>query len=215
MSFEILEDLRSELRDHLGVDEDELDNDATDVLLNRGYWSLLSSFPFREKEAWLEFTIKSGFRLYDVPSPFEALRELFIIDPNTLARTQLNRMSVNVYEATYSTDITGAPEGYLREGAKIKIVPLPDQDYSAIMHYWTTLGDLVNSDDLVKAPREWREIVLTEASWRGWLKNRDYSSMKETMKVSDKLISRAVPVESKEEDDSPKAGVTIYGRSGK
>jgi hypothetical protein len=41
--------MRDELRDHLGQDDVELDDDAADLLLNRAYWELLDKFPFREK----------------------------------------------------------------------------------------------------------------------------------------------------------------------
>lgn len=215
MSFVDIEDLRRELLKVLGKDEDDLDDDELDVYLNRSYWDLLNKYPFREKEAWMDMTFNSGIRLYNVVSPFEALRNIFVIDPNSKKRTPLERKSIRVYEEEHSEDDTGMPEIYLREGGKIKISPIPDQTYDGIMHYWTTLEDLSDDNNIMPLPREWREIVLFGAEWRGWHDVGNDARRAIAQKLQMNMLNALVPVESKEEDDSFKAGVSIYGRSGK
>ena len=45
-----LETLRDELREHVGVDSDDLPDPDADLLLNRSFWELMNKFRFRETE---------------------------------------------------------------------------------------------------------------------------------------------------------------------
>lgn len=215
--IEELSELIDELRDHLGVDEDELEDYDASVLLNRSYWELLSAHPFREKERWLEFELQAGVRIYNAPNPMEALRGIYVIDSSNGKRVALRRSSYKIYEESYNAqdDAQGKPCIYMRHEHKIFVSPTPDVAYKATMYYWTTLTELLEGDDLVDAPREWREIVLNGAIQRGWTKKGAYNRMEIMRKMNSDMISKIVPVEAKEEIDSSMAGVECPGRSGR
>lgn len=215
MSFVDIEDLRDELLKSLGKDIEEMPPEECDVYLNRSYWDLLDKYPFREKENWMEIEFSSGHRLYNVPSPYEAIRNIFVINPNTKQRTPLERKTIRVYEEDYNEDEVGEPIGYLREGSKIKLVPNPDTDYSGLIHYWAILSDLSDDNPNMPIPRVWRECVLFGAEWRAWHTAGNDARRAIAHKLQENLLNGIVPVESKEEDDSFKAGVSIYGRSGR
>src|SRR6266496_2406681 len=96
-----LSSLRSELRDHLGVDDTDLPDTAADLLLNRSYWEILDKFPFREKEVTATFSTVSGTRFYKGPTPFEAIQQLSIEDLNSKQHDPLDHIDSYVYEQKY------------------------------------------------------------------------------------------------------------------
>jgi hypothetical protein len=210
VSIEIAE-LRTELREHLGVDETELDNTQADLLLNRAYWELLDKFPFREKEVTITFPTVAGTRLYDVPSPFEALRLLSVEDLDDFSHKTLDRMSVLEYEKKYvnQEDSQAKPTHYVREGCAVRLYPTPDDVYTLTMKYWTVLADLSDSNTDPCIPQSWHELILFGGIWRGYLRFGDYQRANNMKAHQVNLINSQVPTESKEEIDSPYAGIEV------
>ncbi|KKK48088.1 hypothetical protein LCGC14_3148630, partial [marine sediment metagenome] len=119
--------LRTELRVHLGYEEDgtdDLSNDSADLLLNRAFWELLNKFNFREEECSVEFTIAEDEDYTSLPALFESMRSLAILNSDTNKWTPLVRIDIQEFERTTNDDSSakGAPESYFREGVGIRLL---------------------------------------------------------------------------------------------
>ena len=206
-----LSGLITEVRDHLGCDEDDLDDDAVELLLNRSYWAMLNKFPFRETEVTASFATVSGTNLYTVPSPFEALRQLAIKDLDSDAYKPLVRMTQKEYDSVFvdNTDNYNKPEKYYREKNCIKLWPTPDDAYTITIRYFTPLADLEDPTDEPGVPNNWHEILMYGAIWRGFYRLGDVVRGERMKRLDVTLINEAVPTESKEERDSPTAGIEV------
>jgi hypothetical protein len=206
-----LDDLITELRTHIGIDEDDVDDEEAKLLLNRAYWSMLNKFPFRELQVTATFTLTAGTSLYVMPSPFEALRQISYEDDVSMKHTIIERMTEFEYENTFvnSADAYGAPLKYYREKNAVKLYPTPDKNYSAVLKYLTTLDDLDDPTDVPGVPRNWHEILLIGGIWRGFYRVGDIVRGERMKKLDSTMINEAVPTESKEEKDSHTAGVEV------
>lgn len=230
-------DLRLELRDHLGMDEDDLDNTAADRLLNRSWWEVMPKFKFRETEAKTSFQTVAGLQTYSLPIDFDALTMLSIggtsnanllngqfylngtvfLNPavSDLSRhTKLERIDDKFYENEFDDAETarGFPIQYYRYGAGIILYPTPDNTYTINVDYRITLADLsTNNPDLV-IPQNWHEIILYGAIWRGFQKRGDYNRAREAKQTQFTLINTTTPVAAEEEGDSSEAGLQVARR---
>ena len=204
---------RTELRDHLGVDSNDMDNPAVDLLLNRAYWELLDKFPFREKEVSGSFSTVVGTAIYQMPVPYEALRQLSVEDIDSFAHTTIDKMTNFEYENIFVNNPNlsefGKPQKYYREGANFKFWPTPDKVYLITIKYWTLLADLSDSHTTTGLPRNWDEILLAGATYRGYYKLGDIVRAERLSNLHAKLLNEAVPVESKEERDYHHAGIEV------
>lgn len=204
--------LIAKLRKATGQDEDDLtDADAT-LQLNIAYWELLDKFPFREKETRTTFVTQAGVRAYNAPSPFEALKHLAIkdLDSDSDQHTPIDQMGHDVYEQKYneSSDNQGQPTHYVREACQILLYPTPDDVYTLTMRYWTTLDDLSSSQS-PQIPQSWHELIYFGALWREFMDIGDHQRMASTLRIWDKMVNTAVPVEAKEEINNPRAGIEV------
>jgi len=209
-----LQQLRDDLRDATGTDIDDLSDEKVDRLLNRSYWEVLDKFPFREKEVTVTFNTIIGTRLYNMPEPFEALRKLSILEPATLVHKTIDRTTIDVYERTYDTNeaAEGFPTHYVREGCAARLLPTPDAIYEITEKYWTVLADLSITNDTPAIPQSWHEIILLGAIWRAFISFGDYQRARAANQHQIALINSAVPVEAKEEVDSPRGGLEVIVR---
>lgn len=210
MSLDIT-NLRAKLRRITGEDSTDLSNDDADLLLNQAYWELLDSTPFREKETTSTFSFVDGTRLYQAPSPFEAVQGIAIYDTDDNKHSRLDRMSMAWYEERYDsdTDNKGKPEYYARYGSNFYVWPTPDEAYGGVIYYWTTLTDLSDANDTPEIPQAWHEIILYGAGWRRMVELGDFVRMRELMNVQARQENKLQPVEAKEEVDSRYAGVEV------
>ncbi len=209
-----VETMRSKLRNATGTDEDDMPDAEADLYLNLSYWDVLDRFKFREKEVLLTFATAVGERFYSVPSPFEALRNLAIVHPTSLQHIPLNRKSEDWYEGKYQegSDSYAIPTDYIREGCGVRLWPTPDQVYTIVERYWTVLTDLVAGTQ-PGLPQTWHEIVLYGAYWRAFLDQGAFDRSAATKKLQESLINTSIPMEAKEEIDSPRAGLEVLRRS--
>lgn len=214
MSLDLVQ-LRTDLRKSLGgLDTTDLSNTEADLLLNKSFWEIMDKFPFREKQSTLTFDYTDGVRLYTAPSPFEAVLKISISDPTDGADNKhkpLDRMTIDWYEQQYDPDDDqeGKPEFYMRYEDGFYVYPTPDKTYNGVIWYNTTLADLSVANDVPVIPQVWHEIIGFGASWRGWsdLGNLERVTFYRNLQVS--LIESTSPVEAKEEEDSPRAGVEL------
>lgn len=204
------------LRTHLGMDNDDLPDDKATLLLNRSYWEIVDKFNFREKEVTATFQTERGVSRYNMPDPFEALRQISIplTDENPKPHKPLERMTIYEYEnlivegeANY-----GRPEKYGREGCFARLWPTPDKAYTLTIKYWTTLSDFDSTSPVIQRPeipQVWHEIILYGAVWRGFLEIGDFARGNEVKTHQISLINSTSPVEAKEEFDTHTGGVEV------
>jgi len=216
--------LRAELRQLLGVDSDDLPDDTdlannkvgANLLLNQAYWELLDKFPFREKEISATFLTVAGTRYYQIPSMFEALRQLSIEDVESQQHTVIERATVYEYETLFvnTSAEQGKPTKYVREKNGIRFWRTPDQVYTITIKYWAVLSDLSSGNPTPEIPQSWHEIILAGAVWRGFFHLGDHARMASSKAIHTSLINSAVPVEAKEEFDTHLGGVEVAGLDG-
>lgn len=206
--------LTTELREHLGTDSTDLPDANAELLLNRAFWELTNKFPFRETECSTEFTVSDTEDYIDLPSLFEAMRTLSILDADTNQWSPIERIDIQEFDRISNDDDTakGAPVKYFREGVGIRLLSeaggAPDADYTMRIKHRITLADL-DSGDTPSVPDVWHELILFGAFWRGLIRQGRDKKAREIRNIQIGMISSTVPVEAKEEADSPLAGIEI------
>lgn len=209
-----LAEMRASFRKRCGdVDTDDMSNAAVDLLLNQSYWEILDEFHFREKELVSEITFTDGVRLYDAPTPFEAVQKISMASPLATDNKHLPllRMDIDQYEREYDSDddAEGKPTHYVRYNSQFYLWPTPDATYDGFVYYWTTLADLSDSNDQPGIPQVWHEIILHGGVARGWLDLNDTTKATYYFNLQMLKKSSIKPTAAKEEDDSQLAGIDI------
>ena len=196
------------------ADPDMLDSDVEEYL-NMAFWEIMDKFPFREKERTGTFLTVAGTRNYEMPTPFECLRALAVVDPVTLQHRPLDQMTVDEYEQVYNENTCdqGKPIKYLREECFARLWPTPDQVYTIWMRRNTVLADLdeVLNNTLV-IPQVWSEIIIYGAVWRALIDLGDIARATAMKSHQVSLLDTVTPVEQKEDADNSRAGVDVLGR---
>lgn len=205
-----LSDLRTELRDHCGVDSDDIDDPTCNQILNRAYWEILNKYPFREAEFTAFFPTVAGQALYSTPTDLMAVRLISIEDPASFQHTPLNRTTQFDYEQTWQNQPSAQakPTNYLREDGSIRLLPTPDQVYNMTLKFYKILSDMSDSNSPA-IPQEWHEIILFGGVWRLYARLADYQRSAFAKQHQAALIDSTVPVESKEEADSHLSGLDV------
>lgn len=203
--------LRSNVRRSLAIDEYEpgFDDDGVDLLLNRTYWEIQDKFHLRETESSTTITTVAGERDLSLPASFDSLRISAILDPESEQQTKLNLMSIKEYASWYNeaSDNQAFPTHYLRESNYIRLWPTPDDEYDIIVSYRSQLADLSNSNTDPNLPRSWQELLEFGASWRGAILLGDTDKQASFYRTYTNALATAVPVESKELDDTSMSGL--------
>lgn len=207
----ILSELRDELREHLGMDDNDLPKTDANRLLNRSYWSIRDKYPFREEEAETIIPTVIGTRSYEVPADFDSLRFIALENPDSKAHKTLDRTTRQDYENKYvnKTDDEGEPEIYFREDDNFILHPTPDKVYQLTVGFWSVFADLSSSNVSPELPQVWHEVILIGAVWRGYIRLQDYTRAASAKAFHSALINDIPSVESKEESDSRLAGISV------
>lgn len=204
-----LQNLRDELREHLGVDSTDLDDVAADRLLNRSWWQVADDFDFKEKETSRTYNTVIGTLLYASAADINGLQAVAIEDPYSQQHDLLDPMTLLVYESGFVDNINarGKPRKYVTKGNAIILYPTPDKVYEITEHYWKTLADLVVGGPTI--PQAWHEIILMGAVQRGFIRDGDYSRANGARSLKVELLNTKESRESKEKADRPYAGLKM------
>lgn len=202
-----LSTLRSELREHLGVDDSELIDAEADLLLNRSWWEIADKFNFREKESSVTVATVADTREVPLPVDAEALQFAAIEHPVNGQRFPLYPMDFEDYERSYSVEVRSRPTHYVRRGSEIILYPTPGQAYSVTYHYWTTLADIASGG--VTVPQAWHEIILYGAVWRGFARAGDWNRRTAAKATQVELVETMETVPTKEKENRQLSGVQV------
>ncbi len=213
-----LAQLRTELRDHLGVDTTELDDTAAELLLNRSWWKVADNYKFKQKEATASFNTVAGQEAYlidtiDGSVGAESIQNLNIKDVNSLDYDPLTQGDETRFSAmrTLNTSVRGRPEHYIHRGTDILLYPIPDAVYSIKMNYLSVLNDLSTA---LTIPQAWHEAILYGAIWRGFAKFGDYNRSAMAKATQFELLNTQEPIAERElKADNQFASVQVLRRS--
>jgi hypothetical protein len=178
----------------------------------------MNKFRFRETECTAESTLTIGDNFLSLPiAPhlFEALRKISVQNPDTLEWDTIKRRSLDLHESNASDDIEdrGCPIWYTRDQNGIRLQSEGgngvDKAYKIRIKYWVTLEDIDETNTEVPLPQAWHEILLFGGVWRLYRRLGNHSLGREMRNAQIDLINSTAAVESKEEEDSPLAGVDL------
>ncbi len=207
--------MRVRVREGLGgLDSDDIDDTNVDELLNISLWELEDKFPFEAKETLFSSTLVTNQYEYGMPpSPilFDAIVSIAVIDSEG-QRFKLDRMTRSWLDDNFDDSDLGQPEKYLREGNVLTLFPIPDTDQSGLafdIMAKESIADISGANPATGLPRNWDEIVVMGAIWRGHFAAQDYDQARESMSLQVSLIRSTVPTVAKEERDSQQAGLSI------
>jgi hypothetical protein len=208
-----VDQIDTELKELLGIDDDDYDLPTRLLWINRSFWEITAKFDFREKEGSYAFLSADGDNEYTVPVDLEALQSIAITQSDGASRTTLTRITKENYLNTYTSDfnLRAIPEHYYREGNKIILSPVPDDIYNIEIKYLKTLTDLISGGSVV-LPQEWHELILFGAAYRGFLVMNDKVSAEFYRNQQTNLTASTIPTEAKEEKDSRFAAVDVVTR---
>lgn len=215
-----LANIRAEVLAELGVDATDLDatgSDNLDLLINQSWWDIMDKFSFREKEDNTTFATVSGTRDYNLATKistaasvvFEALRGVYIKNPDSLEHSRLIEWSIQEYEGNYSEDVDthDIPTHYVRDGGIIRVYPTPDAAYTLTVYFLKTLGNVAaNGPDV---PQAWHEIIKDGAIWRGHKRFRDLNSAERVRAMQERSIRNALTTPAKEDSFKKEIGVSL------
>lgn len=218
-----LAQIRSEVLFECGIDATDLDSSGTanlDLIINQSYWDVMDKFNFREKQDNTTFATVAGTRDYNLASKiltaasvvFEALRSVYVLNPDSLQHVPLDEWSIPMYEGQYNedTDSRDIPTNFVRDGGIVRVYPTPDDVYTLTVYYLKTLGDVpVGGPEI---PQSWHEIVKDGAIWRVHKRYRDFNSANEVKAIQEAAIYKAITVPAKEDANKKNIGVSVPTR---
>lgn len=202
--------MTAKVRKMTGIDSSDLDDTGILLNLNLSWWEIAGKVEFRELEQVVTFVTVNGTILYPAPSPYEAIQNLSIEDPNSKQHTPLRFMDDLEYETVFTntTDARGMPTRYYRKNNNIGLYPTPDGVYTITEDYLMPLADLV-----VAAPpvaQKWHEPILFGGNYRCFLDVGDKNNASFYRSEQAKMINTTPETKAIEEKTSMKwAGVSV------
>jgi hypothetical protein len=210
MATFILDDAREIVRDTTGEDLTTLPNAKLDVHLNLSFRALLDTYAFREKEVTATFNTGIGQVNYEMPDPYDALRQISIYENESQFSHNVDPMSVDEYTSKFidTFDARGFPLRYVRESCLFRLWPTPDRAYKMVIRYWGILADLSDTKRTIDIPQVWWPAILDGGISNVFkYKQGDVERAAAYIRFQSKVISDIVPVQSKEEENHHRAGV--------
>ncbi len=215
-----LQQMRDLVRKGLGgLDEQDLSDPDLDLMLNMSFWEIESRFPFKEKEARLEFSTVEGSHLYDLPSiaagagaEMDAVLGVAVIETDSGKSNKLQRMTESWFDTQFNDDIDvrAIPEFWLRRDVDLQLWPVPDEIYTIRLFFLKNLASLLlGTVEATGLPRTWDELVVEGGITRGQYYGQDYNLAQQAESFRVGKLRTASSIESKEEEDSRWAGLVV------
>lgn len=197
-----------------GLDQSKMDDIRIDEYVNLSYQDLLDKFAFREKEVVATTSTAVGKRIYAMPDPYDALRQIDILEPNTLQHRRIDPMSVDHYTSVFTEEVSkrGFPTHYVRESCQFYLHPIPDNIYTLVVRYWGVLADLSDPTQTISVPSVWMEPIIYGAVYRAFLDLGDINRAEYFQNQQARMVNSIAPTQTKEEEDYHRAGVEVLGR---
>lgn len=207
-----LQELRDEVREITGLDEDDLPNPRLDKYLNLAWWELVDKVDFKEKEGVSSFSTVAGqinYNLTTIAADVDNVRRVTIqsstlSDFTPLDKTDYRNIEDNLSTQTYSR---GLPEKYSRYNTQIYLYPIPDSVYTVRVLYQKTLEDIATAG--VPIPQVWHEFIYLGGAMRAARANNEFQQAKSIRAERDGLILTLSTTEAKETKDYSYAGARI------
>lgn len=191
---------------HCGIDEDDMPRSTVLLQLNKAFWELMGKFKFRENMISGNFTLAPDQVRYAMPTLWESIRSLSVVNPTTNQSSVVNQTNEHYYDSVLNINNAqqfGIPTLYWRENNELVIWPNPDQAYVMTVRYLVTLDDLTDdSSDFPPIPQEWHEIIMLGGVWRTFALLGDKIQGDNWHNTQIGLINSTVPVEAKELGDT-------------
>ncbi len=206
-----LQQLRDDVRDHVGVDESEYPDAKCDLDLNKSWWDVADSFDFKEKETVRTYNTVDGTNTYSIETDgVNGIQQVVITDPNSSQHTPLTHMSLIMYESDFvDTDAAKSkPTHYITRGYNVILWPTPDAVYEITEYYWKTLADIAAGG--VEIPQSWHEIIMYGAVSRAFARFGDYNRNRAARGVQVELMSTKETTNTREKADMQNAGLVSY-----
>lgn len=213
-----LKQMRKLVRQGLGgLDEGDMPDPDVDLLLNMSLWEIDSKYPFKEKEARLEFNTVAGQGTYSLSSimsandlDLDALQSVAVMQDGKSKKLQ--RMMEDWFDIQYdeSADVQAIPEHYLRRNMTLQLWPVPDDVYTVRLFILKNVEALAHgSVESTGLPRNWDELVVEGAITRGQYYRQDYNLAQQSENFRVGKVRSASSTEAKEEEDSRWAGLVV------
>jgi hypothetical protein len=171
-------ELTSRLRRRLGnVDASQVGDDVLLEAINEAYNHILDRYPFTSTRTWFRFTTVAGTSTYGLPGNAGSVRHVW----DTVMRRQLPPL-LDTDVGRWGT-ITGRPQGYLRNGQAIVLLPTPTGAYEYGVQMTIGQVQLVEPDDEPIIDQSWHEGIVRRARYE------HYDSVSDYMRARNALLS--------------------------
>jgi hypothetical protein len=191
------------------LDDDAFTNVDIDELLNLSLWDIESRFPFESKETVYETVLVEDQFEYPIDDTelaltLDAIFSISIVDSsgqrNKLARTTRHWIDENFADTNKTI-----PTRYLREGTTLILYPIPGPDEDGLTLSISLLESiesiLAGTKDTTGLPRNWDEIVVNGAIWRGHFYHGNIDKAIGAVNLHSRSVRDAVPTRKKEDAD--------------
>lgn len=207
--------LREDLRTHLGMDSNDLDDTDADRLLNRSWWAVSAQLRFKERESVTLMGLAAGEDLVTLPSFMDAIQRIVII-PSSEADdgeyTPVEKIADwNMLELqNTNAELRGKPTVYSLRQQNIVFSPVADIDYTIRVKHLRTLSNIASSGPGV--PREWHEVILWGAISRGFFARGDWNRGTASQNQQLAYMAGLDTQETKSQEDRVYSGFRVIRR---
>lgn len=170
-----LNEIRQDLVDGLqrGPSQDNVGQVRLTRWINNSIYEFGYAFKFRQLEAFATQGLLANTGVVAFPTNFRMMNENGIeiigvagFEGKILPETRDQYIKKN--RTTVDTIVPGRPKHFHIYGPLFLVRPVADVDYTLGVHYWLNIDPLVNDDDLSIFPKDWDDIILTGALYRGF-----------------------------------------------
>lgn len=170
--------IRTTIRDIVGIDSsDKTDNDL-DIKSNQALWWLQNRLNLPENEQINIVQTVAGQASYPLSYPVEGLLAISLKDPNTDELIPLNLIGgyASDDETSFAAEAEGVPKDFERFGNAFFLRPIPDDAYDLYLRQKETIADITSATTSIALDPVLHEVLIYAAAERVFLDLRDFNS---------------------------------------